>query len=126
MKRPYKVRFNLGTGRNYMKWKIEGLEEVSYYSPNDVNIVMTNCQLKNQKKIAQKIFEGANKTVCAWVKCESLVVKENKIFDEESAIEIKYNPRVFPNWFIGDGENVDNMIINTVFSSGRKLFTFKN
>jgi hypothetical protein len=132
MKRPYKVRFNLGAGKNYMKWKVEGPEGVVYYSPDEIQIVMSNCQLKNQRKTAQKILEGAHKTVCAWIKCEHLVIKafnienlvitENKAFDEESVIQLKYNPRVLPNWFINEGENADNMIVTTVFSSGRKLF----
>ena len=122
MKRPYKVRFNLGAGKNYMKWKVEGPEGVAYYSPNEIQIVMSNCQLKNQRKTAQKILEGAHKTVCAWIKCEHLLITENKAFNEESVIQLKYNPRVLPNWFINEGENADNMIVTTVFSSGRKLF----
>lgn len=122
MKLPYKVRFNLGAGKNYMKWKVEGPEGVVYYSPNEIQIVMSNCQLKNQRKIAQKILEGAHKTVCAWIKCEHLVITENKAFNEESVIQLKYNPRVLPNLFINEGENADNMIVTTVFSSGRKLF----
>jgi hypothetical protein len=122
MKRPYKVRFNLGAGKNYMKWKVEGPYGVAYYSPDEIQIVMSNCQLKNQKKTAQKILEGAHKTVCAWIKCEHLIITENKAFNEGSAIQLKYNPRVLPNWFINEGENADNMIVTTVFSSGRKLF----
>lgn len=126
MKRPYKVRFNLGAGKNYMKWKVEGPEGVAYYYPDEVQIVMNDCQLKNQRKTAEKILDGAHKTVCAWIKCGSLTIKTDKVFNEESALQLKYNPRVLPHWFIDEAQNVDSMTATLIFSSGRKLFTLKN
>lgn len=126
MKRPYKVRFNLGAGKNFMKWKVEGPEGTAYYSPDEVQIVMSNCQLKNQKKTAQKILDGAHKTVCAWVKCAGLTVKNERVFDEKDSIQLKYNPRVLPHWFINEGENADNLTATLIFSSGRKLFSLKS
>ncbi len=122
MKRPYKVRFNLGAGKNYMKWKVEGPTGVAYYSPDEVRIVMQNCQLKNQRKTAEKILEGAHKTVCAWVKCGSLVIHVNKPFNEGSALQLKYNPRVLPHWFTDEHENADNITVTCIITSGRKLF----
>lgn len=121
MKRPYKVRFNLGAGKNYMKWKVEGPTGVAYYSPEEVQIVMSNCQLKNQKKTAEKILEGAHKTVCAWVKCESVSI-EDRTFNGDRGLQLKYNPRVLPHWFINEQENVDNMTATCIITSGRKLF----
>lgn len=126
MKRPYKVRFNLGAGKNYMKWKVEGPEGVAYYAPDEVQIIMCNCQLKNQRKTAERILEGAHKTVCAWVKCGTLAIHKEKLFNEGPAVQLKYNPRVMPHWFINEGENADNMTATTVFSSGRKLFAIKS
>lgn len=123
MKRPYKVRFNLGAGKNYMKWKIEGPDGTAYYSPNEVQIIMMNCQLKNQKSTAQKIHDGAHKTVCAWIKCGSLVVTQDQPFNETNATQLKYNPRVRPNWYTDTNENADNMTATMVFSSDRKLYT---
>ena len=125
MKRPYKVRFNLGAGKNYMKWKVEGPRGVAYYSPEEVQIVMSNCQLKNQRKTAERILEGAHKTVCAWVLCEDVSI-ENRTFNEEGALQLKYNPRLLPHWFINEGENADGMTATLIFTSGRKLFSLKS
>ena len=67
-KNKYKVRFNLGRGDNYMKWKVSTPSgEATYHNPDDVLIIMKGCKLFNQKGSANKIYEGANKTVCAWV-----------------------------------------------------------
>ena len=121
MKRLYKVRFNLGRGKNYMTWKVEGPDGISYYDPNEVQIMMYGCQLKNQKKTAEKILEGAHKTVCAWVKCISVDIQQPSDASWDNFIQLKYNPRVLPHWFINDGENVDGMVVEQVVSIGRKL-----
>ena len=111
----YKVRFNLGRGKNYLKWKvISPSGDVNYYTPNNVCLHMENCKLVNQKGTAQKIFDGANKTVCAWIECETLT-----IFEPLNAIangtKISYNPRVQPNWAC-DGEIVDKGRYDVLYS----------
>jgi hypothetical protein len=121
MKREYKVRFNLGKGKNYMKWKVEGPEGISYYSPDEIQVVMHGCQLKNQKKTAEKILEGAHKTVCAWVKCTAVEIQQPGTTSWENPIQLKYNPRVLPHWFINEGECVDGMVVEKIISVGRKL-----
>ena len=126
MKRLYKVRFNLGKGKNYMKWKVEGPDgvghyAVSYYNPDEVQIVMYGCQLKNQKKTAEKILAGAHKTVCAWIKCEAVDIQQPNTVVLDDFIHLNYNPRVLPHWFINDGENADGMVMEQVVSVGRKL-----
>jgi hypothetical protein len=121
MKRLYKVRFNLGKGKNYMKWKVEGPEGVSYYNPDEIQIVMHECQLKNQKKTAEKILAGAHKTVCAWVKCTSVEIQEPNTVFWDSFIHLNYNPRIFPHWFINSGENIDGMVLEQIVSVGKKL-----
>ena len=121
MKREYKVRFNLGKGKNYMKWKVEGPEGATYYSPDEVQIVMHECQLKNQKKTAEKILEGAHKTVCAWVRCTSVDIQQPSAISWDNVTQLKYNPRVLPHWFINEGENADGMVVEKITSVGRKL-----
>ena len=69
-----KVRFNLGAGKHFMKWKIEGPLGVEYHHPDQVQLVLAKCKIKNNKKTAQKIFDGVHKTVCAWVLCESISI----------------------------------------------------
>jgi hypothetical protein len=129
MQRPYKVRFNLGRGRNYMKWKVEGPEGVVYYNPADVQIIMHNCQLKNQRKTAEKINEGANKTVCAWVRCERLFSRTQDFLQLDAYVDstqLKYNPRRLPYWYINEGVNVDNQTCDLIVTIDYKLFTDKS
>jgi hypothetical protein len=119
-----KVRFNLGRGANYMKWKVQYPNGVvEYYKPTEVQLMMKGCQLRNHKGVAKKIFDGGNKTVCAWVLCDEIEIinpattnylkpflKYDLMFDR-----IKYTPRVKPNWLL-NGDIVDNEFINFIGS----------
>lgn len=111
----YKIRFNLGRGENYLKWKVTSPNgDVNYYEPNNVCLHMENCKLVNQQGTANKIFDGANKTVCAWIESETVT-----IFHPLNAIakgtKISYNPRVQPNW-VCDGEIVDKGRYDVLYS----------
>lgn len=118
-----KVRFNLGRGKNFMKWKVQYPNGVvEYYDPSEAQLVMTRCQLKNHKKTAQKIFEGANKTVCAWVLCEEIDIrKETFIQFDVNCDRIRYNPRVQPNWLL-NGEIVDSQRVDMIGSVDYGLY----
>ncbi len=121
----YKVRFNLGRGENYMKWKVTNPKgEVEYYDPNQKQLFMWRCQLKNNRKTAERIFNGEDKSVCSWVTCEEFAVKPypRTWRAEDYRHEIKYNPRVNPFWS-KDGIDVDNKEVNFIFSSNKQLFT---
>lgn len=116
-----KVRFNLGAGKNFMKWKVEYPDgEVKYLHPTDVQLIMHDCTLKNYKKTAQKIFDGAEKTVCAWVLCKSIQIKTNN-FKSDNEYRIKYNPRVQPNWLFGS-RIVDNEKFEEIYSVDYGLY----
>lgn len=116
-----KIRFNLGKGKNYLKWKVERPgKETEYLDPNDIQLVLRNCVLKNNQKSAQEIFQGDYKKVCSWVLCESMEIKKND-FSSQSENQIRYNPRVQPNWLL-NGENVDGEKFDTIISDGRRLF----
>jgi len=120
-----KVRFNLGRGQNYMKWKVQYTDgSVEYHSPSEVQLVMDDCILKNYKSVSQKIFEGGNKTVCAWVLCKSLAIKKNDFIKADTIGErVRYNPRVTPHWMLND-ENVDGRALEKLFSVDFGLYTF--
>ena len=115
MSNKIKVRFNLGRGENYMKWKIESKNSgVEYHSPCDVQLVMKGCQLKNNRKTAEKIFNGMNKNVCAWVLCDSVSIRHsdnvknipfNTVWVKD---RVRYNPRKFPHWVNYFDNDVDN------------------
>lgn len=118
-----KVRFNLGRGKNYMKWKIQHNDHVEYVSPEDKNIWMFGCQLKNNRKTAEKILRGEHKTVCAWITCQSVTVqnKELPTFKKLKKNRLKYNPKVLPYWNIREND-VDNQLFDIIFSDGRELY----
>jgi len=105
-----KVRFNLGKGKNYMKWKIEADGGSEYYSPDEYNLFMYGCQLKNQRA-----------TACAWILCDNIFLGQNVELPEANT-RLTYNPRVRPNWMAGD-VLADNATFDSIWSDGRKLFT---
>lgn len=116
-----RVRFNLGKGKNYMKWKVEHPNgKVEYHHPTEVQLVMTGCTMKNHRKTAQKIFDGADKTVCAWVLCESIRIRKEG-FNSDNENRIRYNPRVQPNWVL-NGRVVDGEEFDEIFSVDYGLY----
>ena len=116
-----KVRFNLGRGKNYMKWKVESAGTSAYYSPDEYNLFLYGCQLKSSRKTAEKIYQGANKSVCAWILCDEIFLGRNVDLPEATA-RLTYNPRVQPNWLAGAAV-ADNQHFEQIWSDGRKLFT---
>ena len=110
----YKIRFNLGRGENYLKWKVTSPNgDVNYYEPNNVCLHMENCKLVNQQGTAKKIHDGANKTVCAWIECEAIAIFEPLNIAE--GIKVSFNPRVQPNW-VCNGEIVDKGRFDVLYS----------
>lgn len=120
-----KVRFNLGRGKNYMKWKVERPEGVEYYSPCDVQLVMSGCQLKNNRKTAEKIFNGRmNKNVCAWVLCDSVEIKHDSFEKAWFKDKLSYNPRKNPYW-CWNGFEADNELFKKIVSIDYGLYGIK-
>jgi hypothetical protein len=121
-----KVRFHLGLGENYLKWQVkaktkEGTSK-SYYDPDERSLSMFDCKLVNQQGTAKKIYEGENKTVCAWVKCNGIAVFNPKLIREQEKKPIFYNPKVAPHWRDEDGNNIDNEKYDHIISIGRQLY----
>ncbi len=110
----YKIRFNLGRGENYLKWKVTSPNgDVNYYEPNNVCLHMENCKLVNQQGTAKKIHDGANKTVCAWIESETVTIFHP--LNIAQGIKVSFNPRVQPNW-VCDGEIVDKGRFDVLYS----------
>lgn len=118
-----KVRFNLGKGINFMKWKVSYPDgRIEYHNPTDVQLVMKGTQLKNHKGVAKKIFEGGEKVVCAWVLCEEIEILTSGFNQSDLTGErLCYNPRVQPNWLL-NGEIVDGVKYPRIESVDNKLF----
>lgn len=129
MSKRIKVRFNLGRGPNYLKWKIQYPSgAVEYASPTDTQLVMTGCTLKNNKKTAQKIFDGEHKTVCAWILCDSIDVKFDGFDQYDNTpqnIRLSYNPKVNPYWVLGKGTPADGFKFTEIGTVDYKLFVTK-
>lgn len=123
MKKKIKVRFNLGRGKNYMKWKIEGPLGVEYHSPTEVQLIMENCQLRNNRKVAEKIFNGMNKDVCAWIICDSIIIRFERFEKVWVKNRLKYNPRKKPYWTDYKDNDVDNKKFDKVVSVDYGLYT---
>lgn len=116
----YKIRFNLGRGENYLKWKVTSPNgDVNYYEPNNVCLHMENCKLVNQQGTAKKIHDGANKTVCAWIESETVTIfeplKDTLNLIPKNGTKVSFNPRVQPNW-VCDGEIVDKGRFDVLYS----------
>ena len=113
-----KLRFNLGKGKNYMHWQItypNGVKE--YLHPDDTNMVLYGCELKNNKKTAQKIYSGEHKTVCAWILCDNIEM----IDSTKEGETIRYNPKIIPNWTI-NGVISDDVKINEIHIKNKNLY----
>lgn len=138
-----KVRFSLQKGDNYMKWRIVYPDgSVVYYNPDEVQLIMRGCTLKNNKKAATKIFNGeTTKVVCAWIMCESVRVTYTSMGVEPYGVsydvinilkgnlgatpyKVSYNPRKEPNWVI-EGRNADNTMREIIYSVGKELLYIK-
>lgn len=122
----YKVRFHLGAGQHYMHWQVkkENTIEIEYYDPERVSLHLHSCVLKNNRKTAERIFLGENKTVCAWVMCEKVTVHETNSLSVPSWYsELRYNPRIKPYWhFNNDAMCLDNMVFYNILTKNNLLY----
>ena len=121
----YKIRFNLGRGNNYMKWKVTDPEgNITFYDPDKHNIFFFGATLFNRPDTAKKIKEGANKRPCAWIKCRNIIprLKHELPLDNETEVnQVSYNPRVAPYWRDEKGNNIDDYNIHVGTTSGKKV-----
>jgi len=117
-----KVRFNLSKGKNHMKWKIAYPDgSVEYIDPNKSDLTLKKCRLRNNPKTANKILLGANKSVCAWILCDDVIIKDKLPEDLEEVQRLRYNPRVAPYWNFRD-VNVDGKEFRLIESRGSELY----
>lgn len=123
MKRNFKIRFHLGQGENYMKWRVEDVttKNVWFFEPSEFEAVIINGKLYNQKSAANKINQGSNKTVCAWIMAEDVVLYPTENLWMKG--QVSYNPRVMPHWIDNNGNNVDKQEFSEMHILERKIFT---
>ena len=119
------VRFHLARGEHYRHWQVKRGSEVHYYDPHSICLILWNCKLQNQLGTAQKIHDGANKSVCAWVECEIVEVHTDYPQGVIAAGEITYSPRVTPHW-VQDGKECDKATFRQMITNESKLFWVQN
>jgi hypothetical protein len=122
----YEIRFNLGAGANYRKWKIKAYDgSVQYLDPARFQIEMINATLINKKNKAKKVHAAGVKDVCGWIECEDYHLH---FAGEAYAVgfeEIKFNPIVRPEWTRGGDDFVagwDDHEFSCLITDGRKVF----
>ena len=127
-----KVRFNLSRGKYYMMWKIQYPSgAVEYCNPQTSQLILKGCTLKNNRKTAEKIYNGEHKTVCAWILCEDIQVKYNVtewFGNDPNNIRLSYNPRVNPFWVLGKpipAAPADGFKFTEIGTAGKQLFVTK-
>ena len=122
--RPFKVRFHLGRGKNFMHWKIEEKNKPDIFEdPEEVQLIMYNCKLTNQPTTAQKIYSGKiNKAPIAYIQCEEVAILPTDVEDIEESNQLRYNPRINPYWTDTDNDNVDNYYFDKIVSKGSKVY----
>jgi len=99
MKKIKRLRFHLARGKNYRHWQLKGMKkEPVYFDPEDTSFILKNVKLYNKRNVAQKIYEGANKDVCAWLEIKGSAKVQTTEFDVSGMVEISYNPREVPFW----------------------------
>jgi len=121
----YRVRFHLAKGDNYMKWQVfdKQLNTKDYFDPDSKCILMTKCRLGNQPSTAKRIYDGDNKTVCAWVECEDV-----RVVDTLPSVSIsrlthyKFNPKKNPHWFTEKQNNCDGRQFKVMVTNKRKVY----
>jgi hypothetical protein len=98
-------------------------EIVNYVDPQENQLSMLGCKLSVHQTAAQKIHDGANKTVCAWIECEAVQILEvNRIKPNEQDYRIKFNPRQSPNWTDGYNNIVSGNEYEILFTNDRTLW----
>lgn len=106
-----------------MKWQVRIDKIVMYLEPSEVSITMENAVLMNHRNVAQRIYDGENKTVCAWVRCTAIHINPSEDGVSPNGWEVKFNPRVLPYWADENGVNLDRSHHAVLTTHGKKVFT---
>lgn len=126
----FRVRFHLGKGKHFKHWQVLDKKNGhyrDYYDPDKVDIIMYKSRLGNHPATARKIYEGAHKTVCAWVECDMVEIKYHsspmyEAVDTSQLTMYKYNPKKNPYWFTDEESDVDGREFKVLSTKGRNIY----
>ena len=119
-KDPNYFRRSLQPGPTYLKVEVCENGVKSWHDPETTQFRMTGCELINNRKAAQGIYEGkTNKLVCAWVRFQSIEILETPV---EVGIQVRFNPRVIPHWTLNwDTHCIDGMAFPELITLGASV-----
>jgi hypothetical protein len=134
----YRVRFHLAAGKHHRMWQVRHPDgSKTYHDPATTTIFMEGCYLRNSRRMAERIHAGANKSVCAWVLCREVTIRNREGLcchldmrspppywqpTAEEPGEVRFNPRIMPHWHDRNGTDLDGTRFLCVMSYGRELF----
>ena len=95
-----KVRFNLGKGPNYMKWKIQYPSgAVEYCDPATSHIILKGCTLKNNRKTAEKIMKSVNEAIeilqAFTQKLNEIQTVKKQLFEQDTTVYMLERSTIF-------------------------------
>lgn len=114
-----RIRFNLERGQYYNQWQVIDRFSTWYLEPNTI-FLLKDCTLINKRSTATKIFEGANKEVCAWIEFRDMTFLTEATCSEE----VRFNPRENPFWTY-KGEDVDGKFFDELVVVERKIYELR-
>jgi hypothetical protein len=126
----HEVRFHLLAGKHFKHWQIKTLTkgkreyEVNYYDPFQYQIIMFDCELHNEPKKAQKVFETQSRDVCGRVRCRDFSIQKA---DSETNLDcltmVVYDPKVQTYWhFENQIDNIDGTKFDQLFAIGKRVY----
>ena len=126
----FDVRFHLGAGEFYKHWQVKDLstKDIIYYNPKLFYFVMHDCELKNKRNKAEKVFSSQRRDVCGYVRCSSYDVRAYSQYDDLEhpyGDELKYDPKIIPFWTKSNdlfNTSYDNVRYSTLVTFGRRIF----
>ena len=107
-----------------MKWQITCSDDKSviYVDPKH-EILLKGCRLINRPATARKVFEGENKTPCAWIACDEYVILGTNDISIEG--RLSFNPRKCVHWIDEDGINRDRAFYDLILCKQSGIFICK-
>jgi hypothetical protein len=126
------VRFHLGGGKHFMHWQVlvkQGGKKIDeyYYDPNEYQLEMRGCRLRNRPNKAKQVFEAGVHDVSGWVKCEEVMLRKDfyPTLPIDNLEKVFYNPLRDPHWRRESDSNEfvwDESEYATLITSGKQVY----
>lgn len=126
------VRFHLGGGKHFMHWQVRVKQggktvDVYYYDPNEYQLEMRGCRLRNRPNKAKQVFEAGVHDVSGWIRCEETMLRKSfyPVLPVDNLERVFYNPLRDPYWRRESDNNEfiwDETEYATLITHGRQVY----